>query len=399
MVLLDPQGDEKFFDEPGSVAYSLSRGEGFANPYGGPTGPTAHVAPFTPLLLALFIKVFGGNTDTAWLASRLVACAIISLHAALLPLIAERAGIGRRAGVVAGALAAIPLFLWLETNGRFETPYVVLATTLLVSLTAVWLDPKHSRRDTRDWALLGLGWGVGVLLTPTLLPVLLALLVVGALPSLSAGRRLTITHGVAALVGAMLVFVPYSVERSLALRAPLLVRSNFGLELFISNNDAAHPRFLDNMADSAVMHRYHPLLRRSEAIKVMNMGEGAYHAMLRRQAVDWIADHPGAFLRLTSARFVQFWLPTANHPVKTVFLALLTVFGIGWFGRHVRRGDPHVVAARLWLTAIVAFSLLHYAIQADIRYRYPVQGLFLLAAGAGLVDFARRLRPARAQAR
>ena len=54
------------------------------------------------MLLALFIKLFG-STDAAWLASRLVACAVVALYAALLPTIAEKIGLGRIVGAFAGS--------------------------------------------------------------------------------------------------------------------------------------------------------------------------------------------------------------------------------------------------------------------------------------------------------
>ncbi|MGH7694208.1 MAG: hypothetical protein ACRENH_04475 [Gemmatimonadaceae bacterium] len=391
LVLREPQSGETFFDEPGMVAYSLSHGEGFSNPYAGPTGPSAHVAPFVPLLLAFFIKVFG-NTDAAWLASRVVACAVVAFHAALLPTISERVGLGRIAGILAGLVAALPLFLWLETNGRFETPYLLLATTLLVTITAYWLAPSQPERSVGKWAWLGLGWGLGVLLTPTLLPVMLALLALGTLPALSAGKRLRLRQGGAVLGGALLVFMPYSIERSVRLGAPVLVRSNFGLELFLSNNDAAHPRFLDNMADTAVMKRHHPLLRRREAIRVRSMGEGAYHTMMRQRATDWIASHPQRFASLTGGRIAEFWFPTANRFVKTAYLYGLTVFGVGWLlVVAFTRSDPRRSLARFWLSAVIAFSLIHYVIQADVRYRYPLQGLLLLAACACFLDVMQRV--------
>ena len=391
LVLREPQSGETFFDEPGMVAYSLSHGEGFSNPYGGPTGPSAHVAPFTPMLLAFFIKLLG-STDAAWLVSRVVACAIVALHAALLPTISERVGIGRQVGIFAGLVAAAPLFLWVETNGRFETPYVLLATTVLVTTTAYWLGPRQTERSAGKWALLGLGWGLGVLLTPTLLPVMLALLTLGVLPPLSGGRRLRMRQAAAALAGAALVFMPYSIERSVRLGTPVLVRSNFGLELFLSNNDAAHARFLDNMADTAVMQRHHPLLRRREAIRVRSMGEGAYQAMMRERATDWIASHPQRFVSLTGSRIAEFWFPTANHPIKTLYLYGLTVFGIGWLlVVALTRSDPRTSLARFMLVALLAFSLIHYVIQADVRYRYPLQGLLLLAACACPLDVMRRI--------
>jgi len=397
LILALPPTAETFNDEPGQVAIALSERGQFADPYAIPTGPTAHVAPLMPFILAFFIKIFG-NVETAWLASRLLECVVIALFAALLPSIAERFGLSRRAGIIAGAVAALPTFLWIETNGKFETTYMLLATTLLVAFTAYRLTHNHLFGTTRSWALTGLAWGVGVLIAPTLLPVFLALMVYGMVLS-GDNARLRPRQAAAALAAAALVFVPYSVQRSLALRAPLLVRSNFGLELFLSNNDRAQTRYLENMAPDGVLRNHHPLARRSEAMRVRTMGEGAYHALLRRQATAWIIHHPARFTRLTLARVKEFWLPTSNSVVKTAFLWGVAISGIAWLVSLACGRDPErATLARLWLVALFAFSLIHYVIQADVRYRYPIQGLLLLATSAGAVElFQRRrrlLRPA-----
>ncbi|MGH7694209.1 MAG: hypothetical protein ACRENH_04480 [Gemmatimonadaceae bacterium] len=43
------------------------------------------------------------------------------------------------------------------------------------------------------------------------------------------------------------------------------------------------------------------------------------------------------------------------------------------------------------MAAVIAFSLIHYVIQADVRHRYPLQGLLLLAACACALDVMRRI--------
>ena len=391
LVLALPPSAETFYDEPGQVAISLSERGQFADPYATPTGPTAHVAPLMPLILALFIKIFG-NVETAWLASRLLECVVIALFAALLPSLGERFGLSRRAGMIAGATAALPIFLWIETNGKFETTYILLATTALVTFTAYRLTHNHLFGTTRSWALTGLAWGLGVLITPTLLPVLLALLAYGLVLRADIAR-LKPRQAAAALATAVLVFVPYSVQRSLALRVPVLVRSNFGLELFLSNNDGAQARFLENMAPGGVMRQHHPLSRRREAIRVRTMGEGAYNAALQRRAIAWIVAHPARFASLTLTRVKEFWLPTANSALKTAFLWGVAIGGIGWLVSLALGRDPErATLARSWLVALFAFSLIQYVIQADVRYRYPVQGLLLLATSAGAVELFRTRR-------
>jgi len=393
LVLALPRTAETFYDEPGQVAISLGNSGQFADPYGTPTGPTAHVAPLMPLILALFIKILG-NVDSAWLASRLLECVVIALFAALLPSVAERFGLSRRAGIVAGFVAALPTFLWIETNGKFETTYTLLATTLLVAFTAHRLTHNHLFGTTRSWAVIGAAWGLGVLIAPTLLPVMLALVAYGLL-SRSENGHLVPRQAAAAVAAAALVFLPYSIERSLSVGGPVLVRSNFGLELFVSNNDVAEPRYLQNMSPGKSMLRYHPMAQRREAMRVRAMGEGAYNALLQRRAMAWIVAHPARFTRLTLARAKEFWFPTSNSALKTAFLWSVAIAGVAWLASLARGRDPErATLARAWLVALVAYSLVYYVIQADVRYRYPVQGLLLLATSAGAVELFHRRRRA-----
>src|ERR1700735_789909 len=53
--------------EMGRVARSIATGQGFSNPYGGNTGPTAWEPPLYPYLIAGVFKLFGVYTyASAW---------------------------------------------------------------------------------------------------------------------------------------------------------------------------------------------------------------------------------------------------------------------------------------------------------------------------------------------
>jgi hypothetical protein len=123
------------------------------------------------------------------------------------------------------------------------------------------------------------------------------------------------------------------------------------------------------------------------------MGEGPYNLRLQRQAIAWIVTHPARFARLTIERLKEFWFPTSNSAIKTAFLWSVAIAGLTWLVAHARaRDSDRATLARFWLVALVAYSLVHYVIQADVRYRYPVQGLLLLATSAGAVELLRKRR-------
>ena len=147
--------------EPQSVAESLVRTGQFANPFHTPTGPTAHLAPFQPLLLATLITAFPGDASYET-AKQILSSAAAAVQYALLPLAAAALGLSRATGITAAALA-IATFAFLprniqpiETQGTWEATYAALA---LVLLTIAF---KKSRP-----AIFGIACGVTVLLIPS----------------------------------------------------------------------------------------------------------------------------------------------------------------------------------------------------------------------------------------
>ena len=46
--------------EVGRIARSLAQGQGYANPFNGPSGPTAWMSPLYPLLVAAGVQVVWG---------------------------------------------------------------------------------------------------------------------------------------------------------------------------------------------------------------------------------------------------------------------------------------------------------------------------------------------------
>src|ERR1700683_3006570 len=64
--LIPPDRDHFAFGyESGRIARSLAVGDGFSSPMPFPTGPTAHLAPFYPLLLSLIFRLFGVYTASS----------------------------------------------------------------------------------------------------------------------------------------------------------------------------------------------------------------------------------------------------------------------------------------------------------------------------------------------
>ena len=109
------QGDFNFGFEAGRIARSLVRGQGYANPFNGVSGPTAWLPPFYPLLMAGAFKVFGVYTRGAALALMVVD----SAFSAAIPAVYEMAarvfdarGIARRAAKMGAPVAVWSAWMW-----------------------------------------------------------------------------------------------------------------------------------------------------------------------------------------------------------------------------------------------------------------------------------------------
>jgi hypothetical protein len=128
-----------------------------------------------------------------------------------------------------------------------------------------------------------------------------------------------------AVAGAMLL--PWTIRNSYALGAPVWGRSNFGLELHVSNNGLATATW-DGNKERGVFLAMQPTANDAERMRVRESGEVVYNCEKFRQADTWIATHPQRFSTLTVERAFLFWFPSLLRPVQTVALAAVTLAGM-----------------------------------------------------------------------
>lgn len=355
------------------VARVCARTGVLANPFGGETGPTAHVAPLYPVLLSCVYRLFGTG-HTAQIAQETITAVSSSATLALLPALAHGLGFRVATGALGGLIGAfLPIRMWVETKGSWEATYAGLACLGLSWLTLLnW----QSGRFTPSAAVrLGLGWGFAVLLSPSLLMVIAATVLVGTgLHRSWAFLRFTGTAGVVTL----LILTPWTVRNYIQLGGFAFIRSGFALELWTSNNAAAGPTIEDN-ANSAARH--HPASHPGEFAEMKRLGELRYYSSKWQPALTWIRSHPGRFLALSAQRMAYFWVPRANHPAKRLGSALL--FAAALWGLAVLF-RLHRQAAWLISAVWILYPLIYYLVQADVRYSYPIYWSLLLLAGLAL---------------
>src|SRR5512141_2188153 len=83
--------------ELGAIARALVESGQFADPYRIPTGPTAHLPPIPPMIVALIYYLFGNRWQAGYVFAGFIFMTS-SLTYAMLPWIADRLGAGRPAG-------------------------------------------------------------------------------------------------------------------------------------------------------------------------------------------------------------------------------------------------------------------------------------------------------------
>jgi hypothetical protein len=355
--------------EIAAVAMSLyERGE-FADPYCLPTGPTAHMPPFHPAMMAAVYHLLGPTLAAGYVIC-VIGIAFYGVMYGMLPWLAVKLGLGVRAGLVGGLAGAL--------LPRFPGEVEGLAAVAIGLMAAVFLGRWQRGLATSAGSLaLGLAIGLSFHVTPSLLPVALGFLAF-ELAWLRDRRR---WRWVAlALLGMTLACLPWTWRNDRALGGLFFIRSNFGLELRMGNHEGAGAT-LDLSAKAGTER--HPRTREDEARKVQELGELEYMRQAGREATGWIRSHPAEFLRLTGLRVAQFWLgPVDDLGVALGISGLTLLSAVGLW----RTWPLLTVPARAaLLIPLATFPLVYYVVGFEARYRQPMDGLALLLAASAFV--------------
>lgn len=377
-----------FQTETGHIAYSLAAGKGYSSPFERDTGPTAWLAPVYPLLIAGLFKLFGIYTRASFFAA--VFLNILFSSAACVPIFyAAR----RVAGVGVASLSA---WLWALFTNAIMMPFEWIWDTSLSALlaaTILWatLELAESRR-WRDWCGYGLLWGAALMTNPalaSLFPLLLGWL---AYRARREGRWHLARPAFAAAL-ALLCCVPWTVRNYVVFHRFIPLRSNFGFELYVGNNENYDER--RRTLPAAITYD-------GEVLRYLRMGETAFMDEEKRKALQFIATHPRVELELTGKRFLDFWMGSAEPLKKFLETGSLLIRGI-LLGSFLTSVGALLGVAVLFfrrnayafpLAAFpVAFPLLYYLMHASLRYRHPIDPLVLLLTAIAAAALFRRLFP------
>lgn len=366
------------------VSLNLARYGEFANPYILPTGLTAHVAPGYPLVLGVIFRLFGEGVEGE-LVKQVVACVASSLRAALLPILGAALGLSLVECAVAGALGAFFIGAFdTELKGDWEGPLAAAVLMLLLLWAIRW-------KQSPDWQArslfaYGLAWGIALLISPSLLPVLFGIVAAGAI---YVGRNRPKHYAKTLLymaIGVVLILVPWIIRNQLRLGGFVWGRDNFGLEMWVSNGPGAH---WSNPRNGPRIYKVHPLRSPEAAEQVRMHGEIAFNRRCMDEARTWVISQPAEFARLTALRAVHFWFPPGRNRVHQIGLAVVTLAAWVGFGfARARSGEMFAMVCIIWLT----YPLAYYVVQWSSRYRVPIDWTLILCVSIAICHSVRPLR-------
>jgi len=346
--------------EMGRIGRALATGQGFSNPFNGVTGPTAWESPLYPFLIAAIFKLFGVYSS----ASAIILLTINSFFSALtctpIFLIAKRCFDERIARWTSWLWALLPSLMFWCTRWIWETSLAALLLTVIFWLTLV----MEEKDGILPWLAYGFLWGIAALTNTSLLAFLPAS---GLWICYHRFRRRTPFLGGAAAVFAICI-TPWLIRNYETFGKFIFIRSNFGAELRLGNGPGA---------DGTWMQYLHPSQNLYEMRLYRQMGETAYVAERKRQAIAFIREDYGRFAILCVKRFIYYWggVPRlAENPAlapfkNSVFLAS-SVLAFWGLGRALRQHRP---GAWLFFWLIVCYPLVFYFVFPHPRYRHPIE--------------------------
>jgi len=360
--------------EMGRIGQAIAQGKGFSNIYHGATGPTSWEPPLYPYLVGGVFKLFGIYSHF----SAIVLLTINSVFSALtcIPvfLIARRCFGEKTAIASAWTWALYPWAIYWCTTWIWET---VLSTLLLVIL--FWLTlSMEEHNGLKWWIQFGLLWGVAVLSNTSLTSFLPA----SGLWALGGYAKKKSKHWMAGAVVASLVFLacitPWEIRNYRTFGHLFLIRSDFGMILRMGNGPGARGTWMLSLM---------PSRNDAEFARYASMGEIAYAAAQKQEAMQFIKESPRRFLVLCVKRFYYFW---GGNPRSSVLqLATLeNVFAIATsaicFLGLIRSLCKRIPGAWLLFWIILLYPAVYYITYPNIRYRVPLDpyiviiGIFLI---------------------
>ena len=380
-------GDAYFYHWQGRL---LAEGRGFVQPMvflgSGEALPAADHPPLYTLVLA-GASLLGA---TSFLAHALVSVALGTAAVVAVGLVGREVA-GRRAGLVAAAIAAVYPHFWVN-DGQVMSETVAILTAAVASLAAYrfWRRPRPATA-----VALGLACGISALAraeTVLLLGLVVLPLCLLARP-LPLRRRLGLLAAAGATAAAVVApWVAYNVSR---FERPVFLSSGLEVTLAVSNCDETYRGPLRGFW-------YMPCITRLAPPAGDQSERAPYY---RRVALDYASAHRSELPGVVAARLGRAWglyrpaqqldldvIEGRERPISVVGLGAFYLLGAGALaGAAVlrRRRVPVFPLAALPVVVSVAVAMTF----GNTRYRAPAEVALVVLFAVALAAAGRRRAP------
>lgn len=395
-ILFELRGEYHPFESE-IIAHNLVEGRGYSYSYHGQLMPAANAPPGLVFALAALYYADVPRPEVFFrFLQALTACLALVLTWKL-----ARHAFSERVAWVAAVLFLFDLNLSFTVLWVQET-----SLNILFTLAGLWTLVRLRDRPTWQLAVLcGVLFGLGILVRPTILIILLGGLcwyVLGCAVHLAkedqdlvarSSRIDRLKSATLIFASTLLVLAPWTIRNALVFGRPIAVSQNMGLSLWYGNNPRATGSQVDDRGDDLVAEgalRERILASQSE-VEI----DRAY----REAALEFIRQHPARALGLRVRCFAYYWLDhnywidpppfPVSWRIKGANIILVGLFAVAVVLNAGRRGS-----ARLLLVAIAASCLTYTMIHADVgnRYRMQIEPLMLVFIAQLAVQTAGYLR-------
>ncbi len=378
----------------------------FGDAYFAGQGPTAHLLPVSPTIAALFFAAFGYAKPLANLG--LLGWSLLQTFASywLVQRLASPLRLSPTTQRWAFALMClVPVYLPQEVvdfrywEGALAVCLAMLALHRILRLTE--MDEVAPRQLAYGAALTAATFFVSPIAGAALY-LCWAWFAVTRLP-----WRRALFLAASATAALVLVLAPWAIRNTVVLGSPVLIRSNFGLELAIGNHPGADDpsrapadRYATRLAS---IHPYHNAEARAQMRAAG--GEVAYSRQLGAAAAQWIARHPLRFATLAAGRVRDFFFPPVwemyftgtDHMMvpRAVILCVVAMLGLARLAIGLSQRESGFATVALYLIGV---ALPYALVQPIPRYSYLAYGLLMLLAVDLIVRTTAGKRPVADQA-
>lgn len=366
-----------------------------------PNEPTAHWSYLYTGYLVLVYSLFGPSA----LAARLIQAVLVGILHPLLAYLLGRQVFSEAVGLVAAALTAVyAYFIYYAANLMTEPFYI---TAILASLyLAIRLarphagegDPPAEAADAPvQWKLvllLGLVLGAAVLLRQLFLlvvPFILLWLV------LSGRRFVAPAAAIVAILAALIL--PFTAFNYARFDRFVLLNTNAGFAFFWGNHPIYGTQFEPILKSTSYQSLIPP--------ELLSLNEAELDSALLQRGIGFVLEDPGRYALLSLSRipsYFMFWPSNDSGTISNI--SRVVSFGLLWpfmlYGllvvllrkRPLVRSQMRLLPPSpvvLLLVVSLVYTAVHILTWTLVRYRLPVDAIFLMFAGVAVVHLADRV--------